>query len=30
MHLQGRDPLPSDRSGLQAWMQIKPSIQRKR
>jgi 2-hydroxychromene-2-carboxylate isomerase len=30
MHLQGRDPLPSDRSGLQAWMQIKPSVQRKR
>jgi 2-hydroxychromene-2-carboxylate isomerase len=30
MFLEGRDPLPADRSGLQAWLEIKPSAERRR
>lgn len=30
MFLQGRDPLPADRSAYSAWLAIKPSAERKR
>lgn len=30
MFLAGRDPLPADRAALSAWMNIRPSVQRKR
>ena len=30
MFLSGRDALPADRAGLAAWLQIRPSIERRR
>ena len=30
MFLQGRDPLPADRGEYRAWLDIKPSAERKR
>ena len=30
MFLSGRDALPADRAGLAAWLQVRPSIERRR
>jgi 2-hydroxychromene-2-carboxylate isomerase len=30
LFLAGRDPLPADRAELRAWLEVKPSVQRKR